>query len=737
MQFNHSYSAPAIARQNTGKDVLHTKKIFGAQAGGTGRNRINAEHEREYAETLKASEEALQIVDNNIKKALKLVDTFNKFVISVKRIEKKRALKREQQIAQNEAFGKATLWKQSLNTRPEDQEDHEKICALLLAQYKAKLDDMFATGHMKKLWDIPGSHAHLIPKAVRDTVSYRPNRGGRGEPSLDFGVFTDISEELRRRIARWDKLNLPAFDTSGPRLPPLILSASANVDTAGMQIRMNQKYWGHRGVKFNDIDRDTMAFAKAVAPQGAPRYYNKKSTLDQIHEYRFPFKCTGERFGNDDLTEEQIIMLGDSGGGATLAAARRRKGAITSGVEHTSSKKQHAEGDRALNVSTLGVTTADPLDDEDLGLPTDYLRRLEPYERHNTMKSKALQARLKGPSPSFLSKVKRDELPVYLRKEVFPGANIGLSAERMAGDWNKRNPQMFTKGPSGRERPGIPFVRTSAKKGSRIVVPETMEEYTRMKKGLRMKKKKTKQQGAVTSNVRGGRSTMLDSGGSALIDTMSSVLSSKGPSMPSRVPGDSMVEGSGGVPEDDDDDDDMMLFDDDMDDDNGEDELYAAMAAEASLDAHVSFENSSFVDADSLLANAEAAEANVKSINRKKSYASSTSTLPPGHSMISFSSSKMSSSAMNRKQRRRKPVGMQITIRSPGGAYVSLRVTPLTTISEIRNLIKIKSGLSSKIRAQLEGCSVMIFKKKVLAPGSSLKHAGVSNGSTLQALQYW
>ena len=114
----------------------------------------------EYVQTLKESTAALTIVDNHIKKALKLVQTFNEFVATVKRMEQQRELKRQQKQAQVDAANNSTsLWRQSLSTAPEHQENHVKLCALLLAQYKAKLDEMFATGHMKKLWEIPGSHS--------------------------------------------------------------------------------------------------------------------------------------------------------------------------------------------------------------------------------------------------------------------------------------------------------------------------------------------------------------------------------------------------------------------------------------------------------------------------------------------------------------------------------------------------------------------------------------------------
>ena len=750
MQLNRAYSAPAISRQNSSTSSIHTKKIFGIQAG-PGRSRVNAEHEMEYVQTLKESTAALTIVDNHIKKALKLVQTFNEFVATVKRMEQQRELKRQQKQAQVDAANNSTsLWRQSLSTAPEHQENHVKLCALLLAQYKSKLDEMFATGHMKKLWEIPGSHSSTIPKAYRDTVSYRPNKGGRGEPSLDFGVFTDISEELRRRIERWDKLNLPAFDTSGPRLPKLILSAAANVDTVGMQIRQMKKWWGHRGVKFNDIDRDTMAFAKAVAPQGAPRYYTKKSTLDEIHEYRFPFKCTGERFGMDDLSEEEIIMLGDSGGGASLAAARRRKGNTTkkAGLKY--------EEPTAKHISSLGVTVSDPIDDDDLGLPTDYLKRLEPYERHNTMKSAALKARLKGQSVSFLSKVKRNEPPVYLKKEIFPNVPIGLTPKKFGSGHSQ---QMFGKGPSGRERPGIPFVRTSARKTSRIPIPMNMEEYHRMKQGLPLRKRKKKNSHSnIHSNIHSNSNSMTNvtSGGSALLTNgtmgqggsalmegsmVNGSVTSKGPSMPSRVPGDSMVSGSAGPAEDEDEENESMMFGDDDMDDNGEDEMYAAMAAEADVDAHVSFEETSLVNIDELAASSSKMSKKSKRSKSKSGYNSSASTLPPGESrtMSSTSGSVMlgQSSSSSSSKRKRRHVGMQITVRSPAGAYVSLRVTLDTTIGELRELVRTKSGLSSKIRQQLESCAVIVFKKHVVSPDSTLREAGVSNGSTLQALQYW
>ena len=755
MQLNKAFSAPSIARQNTlNNDPLEEKRIFGAQTGGPGRSRINPEEERNYVQTLKVSQEALDNVDKHIRRALKLVETFNEFVATVQRLDAKREAKRQQKKAQEDSMGQDKLWKTSLATSPENQDNHAKLCALLLLQYQAKLDEMFATGHMKKLWEMPGSQAHLFSKSHRDTVSYRPKQEGRGEPSLEFGVFTDISEELRRNITRWEKLNLPAFDVSGPKFvpPPRWLP---DIDTAGMQIRTAKKWWGHRGVKFNDIDRDTMAFAKAVAPQGAQRYYTKKSTLDEIHEYRFPFKCTGERFGMDDMSDEDIILLGASGGGATLAAARRRKGSSMSrggggggGGVGGGVGGGDGRGGPSLDVSTLGVTKEDPMDDHDLGLPTDYLRRLEPHERFGTMKSSALKARLKGPSVSFLSKVRRDQPPVYLRKDVFPNVPLGLTPETWT-EFYSNSQQMFGKGPSGRERPGIPFVRISATKKSRVPIPENMEEYKRMKAGLPLRKRKR-------VGVGGGGGGSVVSGGSALLSSssvsgkfggsalMSDSITSKAPTMPSRVPGDSMSGVMGGPASDDDDDD--MMMEGEEEEDGGEDEMYAKMAAEADVDAHISFEESTtVVDVDSMLAAAAAS----KKSGSKFSNTSSTSTISHGPGVgggqrsrsrnsrqSGLGSSQSSRSGLERPSHRR-PVGMQVTIQSPAGAYVSLRVTPTTTISELRELVRTKTGLSTKIRAQLESCAVIVFRKHVIDPSKTLQEAGVSNGSTLQALQYW
>ena len=760
MKQNRAFRAPSVAKQNTSKQQLKRKKIFGVQASNNpGRIHINAEQESEYAKTLQQSEAYINSVDNHITKALKLVATFNAFVASVKRIEQAAQKKREVNKAQQAALGNDSIWQESLHTRPEKQENHAKLCAMLLAHYRQRLDEMFASGEMKKIWEVPGSQTHLFAKSIRNTVSYRPNQEGRGEPSLDFGVFTDIAEELRRNIARWETINLPGFDMSGPRLAPLVLSAAADVDTAGMQINQMKKWWGHRGVKFNDIDRDTMAFAKAVAPQGAQVYYNKKSTLDQIHEYRFPFKCTGNRFGNDDLTTEQIIMLGDGGGGATSAAVRRRKGTIN--TRGSGSGGALPTGDRycpptALGLHTLGVKTSDPLEENDLGLPTDYLRRLKPFERFGTMKSSALKERLKGPSPSFLSKVKRDELPVYLRKEIYPNVKLGIDPE---STFKKDSRQLFGKGPSGRERPGLPFVRMSAKKESRMSVPETMEEYKRMKQGMPMKRKKyimkgdreklggssqgsdrqgsggrpnrrrggqknSHSMGSITGGTMTEQNSAIFEGGSALLPSQSASLirSSKNgaPSIPSRVPGDSQVLNPATEDDESTNNNNSMMYGDDEDDDGGEDDMYAAMIAEANVDAHLSFEESTVVDVGAL----------VEQMDQQKS-SSRTAT------MNSSSSTTSAQQTKKKRRTRRRPVGMQITVRSPAGAYVSLRVTPKTTINEIRDLMQTKTGLSSKIREQLQSCAVIVFKKHIVQPNSTLADIGAGNNSTLQALQYW
>ena len=69
--------------------------------------------------------------------------------------------------------------------------------------------------------------------------------------------------------------NLPPFGNSGDRFS----GASENlpdIDTAGIQLAIMSKWWGHRGVKFNDVDRDTMAFAKAIAPQRRSKVLRKE-----------------------------------------------------------------------------------------------------------------------------------------------------------------------------------------------------------------------------------------------------------------------------------------------------------------------------------------------------------------------------------------------------------------------------------------------------------------------------
>ncbi len=760
MQVNSSFRAPAIARRNSSTERLTQKKVFGALAGGPGVSRRNPEKERQSAQVLKASEIAMRKVDENIVKALRLVKTFNDFVASVRTMEARRRAKKKREQAKLDAAGNDTLWRATLKHGPGHQQDHGKLCRLLLAQYKAKLDEMFLQGHMRKVWEDPGSHAHLFSKAKRDTVSYRRNMEGRGEAPVDQAFFTDIAAKLKRQIAKWNRVpNLPPFDNSEERFRDTT-SNLPDIDTAGIQLAIMSKWWGYRGVKFNDVNRDTMAFAKAVAPQGAQRYYEKKSTLDEIHEYRFPFKCSDERFPPE--TDEERMLLGVSG--VATAAARRKKGMMSMRRSRSASGSANSllnapgGGAGALDASTLGVHMNDPIADEDLGLPTDYLRRLEPHERFGTMKSDALRARLSGPSPSFRSKVDRSKAPLSMRKENYPDQPVGseFALERMRSSWSAGSRQLFGRGPSGREVPWKPNLRMAASSAARFPMPETLEEYETIKKGFPLtrrrggsgKAEKTGKRAGMGSDSRGGSrsekkqksggglstgGSMLQEGESVLIEGGSALMpgqrpagkggrgsSMRAPSIPSHVPGDSTTSkegmmmqqssdyfGGGGS---------LMDGMDSMESNGAEEAMYDEMEADAAVDAIMSF-----------------SEGSGSTLMASKSKMRSTSTVSLGSSMGQQSTK----STLKSSSKKLRPVGMQVTIRSPAGAYVTLRVTPQTTIAELRSLATAKTGLSQRIRKQLAQAAVMVFRKRVIPPECTLARAKVANGSTLQALQYW
>jgi hypothetical protein len=766
MQVNSAFRAPAIARRHSSTERLTQKKIFGAQTGPGAPSRRDPEQERLAAQVLQASEAAMRKVDENIIKAFRLVKTFNDFVTSVRKMESRRRAKKKRERAKLDASGNDTLWRAALKDGPGQQQDHGELCRLLLAQYRAKLDEMFLQGHMRKVWEDPGSNAHLFSKAERDTVSYRRNMEGRGEAPLGQGFFTDIAAKLRRQIHKWSRVpNLPPFDNSGVRFRDTT-SGLPDVDTAGVQLAIMSKWWGSGGVKFNDVDRDTMAFAKATAPQGAQRYYEKKSTLDEIHEYRFPFKCSDERFPPE--TDEERMLLGASG--VAMAAARRKKGMTsmrrsrnTSGAADalleggSGDRTGRGVGEGALDGATLGVHMNDPIDDEDLGLPTDYLRRLEPYERFGTMKSNALRARLSGPSPSFRSKVDRSKAPLSMRKEVYPDQPVGseFALERMRSSWSAGSRQLFSRGPSGREVPWKPNLRMAASSAARFPMPETLEEYETLKKGFPLTRRrggKGKVEGSIGRRGGGGGSrgsskgaknkgagdglsaggSMLQEGQSMLIEGGSALMpgqkpggkgdrgsSMRAPSMPSRVPGDSTLS-KGGVAQQSSGyfggGDSLMDGMDSMESNGAEEAMYDEMEADADVDAIMSF-----------------SEGSGSTLMASKSKMRSTSTVSLGSSMGQQSTK----STLKSSSRKLRPVGMQVTIRSPAGAYVTLRVTPQTTIAELRSLATAKTGLSQRIRKQLAQAAVMVFRKRVIPPECTLAQAKVANGSTLQALQYW
>ena len=95
MNQNKAFRAPSLSRRNSSKSTLKIKKTFGARVDGPSSIPVNAEYEREYAATLKQSQDYIQSVNNHIAKAIKLVATFNDFVATVKKMDKQREAKRE------------------------------------------------------------------------------------------------------------------------------------------------------------------------------------------------------------------------------------------------------------------------------------------------------------------------------------------------------------------------------------------------------------------------------------------------------------------------------------------------------------------------------------------------------------------------------------------------------------------------------------------------------------------
>ena len=436
-------------------------------------------------------------------------------------------------------------------------------------------------------------------------------------------------------------------------------------------------------------------------------------------------------------------MLGNSG--VAMAAARRKKGMLSMRSSTNANRSAESVPEAALDGSTLGVHLNDPLDDEDLGLPTDYLRRLKPHERFGTMKADALRARLSGPSPSFRSKVDRSKAPLSMRKDEYPDQPVGseFALERMRSSWSAGSRQLFGRGPSGREIPHKPNLRLAASSAARFPIPETLEEYETLKKGFpltkRRKKGQTPGRSMYSTGSNGGKKnsegletngSVLQDGQSVLIEGGSALMpgqkpggkggpgsSARAPSLPSHVPGDSKILGGestwgksdnfGGG---------NSMMDGSLESNAAEDAMYDEMEADAEVEAILSFSESSG-----------------STIMASRSKIRSTSTVSMGPSL----SQKSTQSTLRSSSRKLRPVGMQITIRSPAGAYVALRVTPQTTVAELRSLATAKTGLSQRIRKQLAQAAVIVFRNKIIPPECTLAQAKVANGSTLQALQYW
>jgi hypothetical protein len=322
--------------------------------------------------------------------------------------EEKRTRKKVNEMARSQS---EPLYKKVLKVKDPHSKGNRKLVKQLISKYNEEQEDLW---EKEGVWGgETGFTMATVPRGswIGENLGSAPDKIYQGEK-----MYTDIAAVAERNIAKWKKMpNLKAFDSSGPRIPEVKLQPNDLVDTIGMQLRQTKLYWTGRkkGVKFHDVPRDTMQFAKAAAGVGSDLIYPQKSTLDTRQTYWFPFKCTDERFPDR--------------------------------------KFQYDEG--GLYAPKYTGTAMDEDDPDYYSSDDDEITKIEKmlpvHERHNSFAVGVLKAKLKGPSRSFKDKTQRTG---ELGTEVYPNLGWNFSLLKEHKHWTKKDVFMKT-GPSGRERP--------------------------------------------------------------------------------------------------------------------------------------------------------------------------------------------------------------------------------------------------------------------------------------------
>lgn len=422
MQVNKSYSTPALARLRL-QEPEKKKNFLGTMVSvGVGKRQVGKQ-EVDLVLGMSASTRAL--ADAQIKRARGVTADVQKLAFSTAKKEAAERRKRDAIMLRLNSNRKKKqghkkdypLYKTVLyNTPPSGSKENDELVEKLVSSYTRETED---------LWEQEGKWGE--GKEFRISTEGRKELWEHGSGAdkcyQGLNLYTDIASTAARNIAKWKNMpNRQGFDSSGPRIPPIKLGPQGNVDNIGMQIRLANHYWTGRnkGVKFHDVERDTMAFAKATIGTGSDLMYPQKSTLDKRQTYHYPFECTDERFPDPDPTPYKV------------------KGSVYA-PKHSGTQMASDDPDYYSS------------DDDDR---TIIERTLPVHERSSVNDGFALsviKAKLKGPSPSFKDNTIRTG---EKGTEIYPDIGWNYSLLKEYKHWSRKDVFMKT-GPSGREKPSV------------------------------------------------------------------------------------------------------------------------------------------------------------------------------------------------------------------------------------------------------------------------------------------
>ena len=236
------------------------------------------------------SQRARKRVDWEIKAVMKALDALEAMDKATKRQRAREAMKRRQkEMEERSAKASGDLVWEEIRKPISEQKNHDELVKLILARYRAEQAAGYESGALQR---IMGDVAHEFAHSERKTLDFlQPSSGGEATYAV---AYTDMSQVLERLKMRWARQKFFPFDSSGPRIPPTVVSI--DVDVAGLQVRESNAYWSDpsKGLKFDDIKRD--ALDRTSKLQGADKIYDLPSSLDSKTTYSFPFRSKAPRF---------------------------------------------------------------------------------------------------------------------------------------------------------------------------------------------------------------------------------------------------------------------------------------------------------------------------------------------------------------------------------------------------------------------------------------------------------